>query len=263
MYKIKAIKVLIILSMFLLVLLPYVNSQTVDEIVLPQIPPVPQNSIYVIRHSATVNFSWSPNINCNLTILDPRKNVIVNSSVMINNPNTQMHEFTLQANQTTELGTNTYDMGCCVNGRCLKKSFAIEITPSGFKSDTSQSINYLMAFIGAFFLLLLCVIGALRLPKDNNRNEEGHVLAINHWKHLRTFLWFMSYVMVIWIVNILVIITNNFLPLGLAVEIFRIVFFILIISTLLVAPVVVFIIIKGVLKDKEIKKLWDRGFNSK
>jgi len=134
------------------------------------------------------------------------------------------------------------------------------VTRSGEVMSTPTSILYVIILIVSSFLFVLCLNGAISTPwKKPTRDDSGRILDISYLKYLKVILWFFSYMLLIWITNIMILITNNFLVFDVAFTFFRIIFFILLGGFFPVAVGTLFVIVMNFITDKKIKKMINRG----
>jgi len=114
-----------------------------------------------------------------------------------------------------------------VNGICLTASeltvwtYTFDVTLSGKLFTTQQAILYLVLDVFLIFMLMLSLWGAIILPFKNERDmSDSIIIGINYYKYLKVFLFYFSYLLFTWILNIFVGVSNNYLDLGLAFPIF-------------------------------------------
>lgn len=191
---------------------------------------------------------------CNLTVFYPNNSVLLNNQIMTNS--IYEHNISFVSNA---LGIHKADQVCKDQGFFASSTFYFDVTASGIQNTTSQSIIYIITFFGSLLLFFLFLFSAINVPVGTNRDPEGFLMGVDYWKYIRSGLWLFSYLSLIWVVNILVAITNNFLPLGIATTFFRMIYFFLLISILPLVPLVFYIFIYNVVRDKEIKSAIERG----
>ena len=137
--------------------------------------------------------------------------------------------------------------------------FQYEVTSSGSLLSTGKGIIYVITFFGLLFLFSILIFSFFNVPTEVKRDDEGFMLGINYWKYVKWGLGLFSYLTLLWTVNILVAISNNFLPLGVATVFFRMIYFFLLIAILPLAPIVFYIFIFNIVRDKEIRAALERG----
>lgn len=193
-------KKLILIGICMLLIIPFVLGQFIYE----------QNELVDIKVPCFYNEgictggAW-----CNVTILYP------DNTVLIDNENTThsgvYFNYTLLANQTTQLGEYQAIFICSDSGQNDSTTFPFIITPSGTQASTSQGIIYSLLFFSLLIFLLVCVYGAIIIDGDNKYDTGGGILLINYRKHLKAFLWFISYVIFLFTSMLSWKISENFL----------------------------------------------------
>ena len=140
-------------------------------------------------------------------------------------------------------------------------SFPIHVTPTGEALETSDSITYIILTASSILLFLLCLYGGIALPFRNRRNEEGGIISIEKLKYFKVGLLFLSYVLFVWVLNLLFSLSNNFSILTQYTGFFKIMF--LVINSMSYPVFVLMIILMGALawRDLNLKELLKRGFN--
>lgn len=139
-------------------------------------------------------------------------------------------------------------------------NYDYEVTPTGFILETSDSITYIILTAGSILLFLLCLYGGLVLPFRNGRDDNG-IMSVDKIKYFKIGLLFMSYVLFVWLLNLLFTLSNNFSILTQYTAFFRIIFLVM---NAMSYPIFVFMLIfMSVIawKDFQLKKLLLRGFN--
>ncbi len=116
-------------------------------------------------------------------------------------------------------GAYQYNFTDVVNGRTditgisdgCTKTFAtfFEVTPSGIILTSGGSIVYLVLISGSLFLFVLCLWGGMVLPFRNKRAEAGKIIGIQRAKYPKVALLFLSYVFLVWLINLLITLSNS------------------------------------------------------
>ncbi len=88
-------------------------------------------------------------VECNITILRPNQEVIVNNLPMTFN--TAFYNLTLDTNETSVLGRHS-SIGICTGNSTGFSTFTFDITPTGFVLETGQSLVVLGSLILLLFL---------------------------------------------------------------------------------------------------------------
>lgn len=138
---------LIFIFALLLVTIPLVSSQEIFK----------QNEETNIIKSIRVDGGLANNLLCNITVQNPDKVIIVDFQPM--QDRTSYFNYTFPANNLTELGEYKYDVSCTNSIINETGSFTFEVTPSGKRFDTADSITFgiilgIIFLISIFFLYL-------------------------------------------------------------------------------------------------------------
>jgi hypothetical protein len=177
-------KIILFLVMFLLI--PLVSG----------IPVYTQDDPVDIRHPIRVGGGADPNVIANVTVTDPRNQIIFAGEMTFDVDNEE-HSITLPSSNTSRLGVYDYCISSRIDGLNGTGCFQFEITLIGQRATTSQSIVF--GFIGFMSLIffLLALFGSIKIPFKNSRNERGFVVGINDLKYIKLLLWFVTYLLLI------------------------------------------------------------------
>jgi len=217
-------------------------------------------NINIFEKCSVNGFPCDSNYRCNITIRNPNEKVIILNKGMTRNDT--IYNFTLNTSQIKDIGTFQY-ISYCTNGELNGTSEKyFKVTPSGEDLDISKSIIYVIVLIASVLLFVVCLYIGIILPWKNTRDEHGLLIAINYKKYLKLFLFVFSYMILIWIVNILVGISNNFLTLGISATFFRVIYFFLLSFSLLIMPLGFVILFLSIANDIRTGKLLGRGIRT-
>jgi len=187
-----------------------------------------------------------------------------NSSSIISNvemtKRTADFNYTLDGSYTSNvLGTYSVKGFCWTASETQVWSYTFDVTKSGKEFTQEQAILYLVVVGVLIFIFLLFLCGAITIPFRNLRNDEEIIIGLNHLKYLKLFCIYISYLLFVWIMNLLVGLTNYYLDLGLALSMFAFIFRFLsrtLFPVFILTFAYAFILF---IKDKNMKKLIDRG----
>ncbi len=141
--------------------------------------------------------------------------------------------------------------------------YDFEVTPTGTILKTSDSNLYILLTLGSLFFFLLCLWGGIVLPFGNQRNDEGKVISVQKLKYFKVGLLFLSYVFLIWMLNLFLALSTNFSILTQYTKFFEVIFSVM---NAMSYPLFVFmLIIMSIMgwKDLALKKLLLRGISPK
>jgi len=198
--------------------------------------------------------------NCTFVNLSSVK--LPNGSVLFYNlemtKNAQDYNYSF--NSTDLLGEYMYNVCGNKDGDLECEDIGFYITKTGFEETTSNSILHFVLIIFVSFIFGLCLWGAISLPFENRREGSVGIISINKLKYFKIMLYFLSYVLLVWLMNLLFTISNNFNVLSQYNALFKILFKVLNVLSypLFVIMLVVFVVVA--IKDSKIKKLIEEGF---
>lgn len=189
----------------------------------------------------------------------PKQQVIVLNQTMTKNQT--VHNYTLSAPKTTTLGIYK-DTIYCSNGTLAGKNIIYhEITTFGNTLDLPRAILYFILLAGSMFLFLLCLWGAVVLPFSNNRTDIGQIYSIGKLKYFKLLFMFLCFPLLIWIVNLLFSLSNNFQLLAQYNTFIQMIFIILMNLSWPVFFIMMGTFVFVAWKDLELIKLLTRGLN--
>ncbi len=202
--------------------------------------------------------------NCeNCTFVNISSVKLPNSTIFLFNRNMvkSAQDYTFLFNTTDLLGEYFYSVCGDKDGDLECEDIQFFITKTGFEETTSNSILHFILIIFVSFIFIFALWGAVRLPWVNIREEGVGVISINKLKYFKIMLFFLSYVLFVWLMNLLLSISNNFNVLSQYNKFFTVLFNILnaMAYPLFVLMLVIFFIV--VVRDSKIKKLIEEGFN--
>ena len=190
---------------------------------------------------------------CYASVEDPEGMTALNNVSLTFNET--YFNITLPTNKTGEYSF----IGACSSSNNMIMEFTYEVTLSGKSFTLQQSLLYFVVVGILILVFLLSLSGAIIIPYKNIRDEEEIIIGINHFKYAKLFCIYFSYLLFIWIMNLLVGLTNYYLDLGLSFSIFA---FLLRFLMRTIFPVGVLIFVAVVIlfwKDKATQDLINRG----
>lgn len=81
---------------------------------------------------------------------------------------------------------------------------------SGEDIETADSLMYILLTFAVLFLFLLSLYFAIIMPYQNEVNHKGAVFKICKLKYVKLGLILLSYVLFVWLMNVLIGISDNF-----------------------------------------------------
>lgn len=100
---------------------------------------------------------------------------------------------------TSQLGQYIVDWKADPNGITSAGNFDFFITLTGQKPTTAQGTIYF--FLGFLSIIIFCLslYGAIKIKWKHPRDMKGQIIGLNDLKYLKLFLWFFTYLMLIFI----------------------------------------------------------------
>ncbi len=212
----------------------------------------PQNVEIDLKTPCTLDgFPCSSSATCNLTIQFPNNGSYLLNNIALTNLGNGDFNTTIIF---PLLGDYQREVNCQDSGQNDTLNDLITITQTGSVISTAQGIIYIIFLAVLIFLFLLCLAGAIYLPWDHGRTEEGSIVSVNDLKYLKIILFVFSYLSLMFIFGIMRGLTANHLFLTGFSGVFNVIYWIL--FSLLWPLIVLSIIIMTVafLKNLEIKE---------
>lgn len=100
---------------------------------------------------------------------------------------------------TTQLGQYVIDWKADPDGTTTAGNYDLFVTITGLKPTTAQGTIYF--FLGFLSIIIFCLslYGAVKIKWKHPRDMKGHIIGLNDLKYLKLFLWFFTYLMLIFI----------------------------------------------------------------
>ena len=158
----------------------------------------PLDAALDISHPLRSDGAVDNNIEANITVRGVDQTVIA-FGIMSLNDVTQEHNFTLDKNNNSKTGFYQYCI-TATNGTLSDTScFNYEVTITGERTDIAKSMFYIL--IGGILMIffLLSLYGSVKIPFKNTKNSNGRLVSINDLKYLKLFLWFCTYILLVFI----------------------------------------------------------------
>ena len=171
--------------------------------------------------------------------------------------------YIIEKGNFTESGDYSYvfDCGNTVEKETGKIDFVISYT--GKEINQQQVIIYFGAILVLIFFFALIVLIISKLPSKDTTDEDGTILQISNLKHLRPVLWAISWGIILTLMFIIANITIAFLPTAMIGNLFWALYTIMFWLTIIGLPLWFIWIFIKIFRDKEFKKLIERGVDVK
>lgn len=133
------------------------------------------------------------------------------------------------------------------------------VTKTGKILTTGNAISYFWISIASILIFIFTLWWGIVMPYEDIYTTEGKIDKINKLKNLKVVLFWIAYIDLIWILNILVEISNNFLLSDISFKFFSLTFKILLYSLFVVIPIGFMIMVKNMINDFKNTKAMERG----
>lgn len=271
-------KKLIIAILFLLVLFPLISSvpppQTNVNTAIGLEVQFPQ--IEAHRSNATHEFNFhvynisdglrldNTSVNCVFNLYNPHGIGLINQSTLPFSIANQDWEIIVLGGNFTITGEYNVLVDCNDGGFGGFDSFEVVVTTTGSILTTADTFIFFILTIGSLFLFVLCLWGGIVLPFRNKRSGgigEIKVIGVEWAKYPKIGLLFLSYVFLLWTLNLFLALATNFSSIQPFIGFFSIMFTVLNSASYPLFVVVFIIMFVLALKDLKLKALLDRGLS--
>jgi len=199
---------------------------------------------------------------CNFTRVMSPNNQTLLSNLNASNESTYFYYLVAKGN-FTKVGTHNYCYDC---GNTIEKStgcLTFEITYIGGELTLQMAMLYFISIGVLIFFFVLVVILISKLPSKDATDEEGTILQISNLKHLRPVLWVVCWGIILAMVFIVSNMALAYLPNKMIGSFFWLIYRIMFLMTLVGVPLWFIWIFAGIFKDKEYKRMIERGIDVK
>jgi hypothetical protein len=234
----------------LLIVLPIVTASTMQSL-----PPQKQYDPVIIWQSCD-NSTYS-----NISSVKNGAITLSGSQVMVEIEN-DYYEY--QFNTTETLGTYIVNGYCNENGVMTSWAYSFEVNPLGKIFTSAQATLYILVFIVAFVLFLVCIIGGIFLPSNDKRDEmTGYVIAVSNMKYLKILLLCFGYIMLTLMVYFAWMICYGYLDLDFLGNLFKFGFYTLLVLILPLFIIGCYVLISNMVRDSRLSEMLSRGLHVK
>lgn len=167
--------------------------------------------------------------------------------------------FTYDYCDTDLIGQYIVDGEGDVGGTSTVFSYDFEVTYDGNILNTQRAILYIGLIVILVFLFLLLMFNIGKLPSGEVVTDEGLLVDINNLKYLRPIFWALGWGLLLGIVFITSNISIAYLPTAMFGDFFFMLYRVMFLATLPMAIIWFIFLFARMFKDKEIKRMIDRG----
>lgn len=118
--------------------------------------------------------------------------------------------YEFNATESEEVGTYFMDG---LSNLDTPVGICFEVTKSGEDLDTSEAIIYILLTLSVLGLFLLSLYFTIAVPYSNKIDDAGAVIKVTKTKYIKLALILLSYVLFVWVLNVLVGVSDNFVNL--------------------------------------------------
>jgi uncharacterized membrane protein len=212
-----------------------------------------------IHHSVRLGGSPTTGASCNITVINPLGNSIVDFQPMTANTNTQTYNYTVSGNLLNLTGIYPYDITCVESPLNATESFSFELTNSGKEFTVGQSILYIFLLILSIGVFVLLIFLYFNVNLQDKLDINGEVLEFNTNKHFKLLFGSLAYMMFVWLTYLTWNISHTYLELSAGSNFFYPLFRI---SLTLLFPIILvtgILMIVQVVRSKKLNKKLERG----
>lgn len=122
-------------------------------------------------------------------------------------------ELIIDGGNFSESGEYSYILTCnsSIKGGFVADRF--EVNPSGEDLGTDEALIYILLTLAVLLLFLLSLYFTLITPYSNEISEKGAVIKVTKTKYIKLGLILLSYVLFVWLLNVLIGVADNFVGL--------------------------------------------------
>lgn len=148
---------------------------------------------------------------CFITIQAPNTSIVLNNQSMTNNY--QYYNVTFNSTQKQELGQYSAVVFCTGDIEAYT-TFNFLVTRTGKVADTSDSILYIGLLVFAFVIFSLSTWVMFRIPYKNPRNDSNYITRVTKTKYTKMLFFMISYGLFLWVFNLAITVSTNYLESG-------------------------------------------------
>jgi len=239
------IKSMIIMSVFILFLIPFASSEVMTLGIFKQ-----NTCVDLLQTCANCTY-------VNITnVVYPNSSSTVIGEAMSTLDDTR---FNYTFCSTEAIGKYIVNGFADVDG--LKTIFAydFDINYSGDRLSTSQGLLYVIFLIISLGVFLLTLYGSIKIKWKHTRNEDGKIIGLNELKYVKLVLITVTYLLSIWISFLIMGVSRNYLYIDAVTNLFNVVFWVLISGFFPIFVVTLAVFVINFVNDKKIHKALMRG----
>jgi len=199
---------------------------------------------------------------CNFTRVMGPNNQTLLSNVEATKDGTY-YSYLIDKDNFTSVGKYSYTYNCGNSVESKTGSINFEITYTGGELTAQATTVYILSIGTLIFFLILIILLISQLPTKDATDADDVILQINNLKHLRPVLWGISWIIIVALMFIISNITIAYLPTFMIGNLFWAIYTMMFWITIAGIPLWFVWIFTGLFRDKEIKRMIERGVDIK
>lgn len=246
--KFKTILLIIAVIILTIMVMNFVSSESIGEFQLDQ-----DVQIFQTCNNCTYcNFTRVMGLN-NRTILTNLESIRDDTYFF----------FDIDSNNFTKIGEYSYCYKCGNTIGTKTGCLDFEVTYTGGDLTLSIAVLYAVSMAFLIFLFILNLLLLNRLPGNDATDDAGTILQLNNLKHFRKVLWGVAWGLVLAMLFLISNVTLAYLPSSMFGNLFFLFYRLMFLMTIIAVPLLFIWIFAGIFRDREFKRLIERGIDIK
>ena len=234
------------------------------QVFYPQLDYVSQNAEFKL-HLHVSNISngfpmYNDNVECHLHLYNSTGQHTYTNG-LTKDANRWDHEVILLGGNFSDLGQHAFFIWCNNSYLGGEAKGVFEVTPTGEEFTTADSNNYLIIVIVVLAFLIASLYGFISIPFKNGRDDEDKLVSVNDLKYVKILLGFAVYGFFTWLANIMIVLTTNYVHLGVSLGFFTMMFKTMLWLMWPVVIITIVIIVWNMFNDMKLGKRLERGLS--
>lgn len=146
-------------------------------------------------------------------IINPNGTIILSNVAMTNSGNGSF-SYNLSKTYIPNAGIYTVEGYGDPDGTFKPWSYGLDVTNSGTTLQIGESILYVLLTIFIFLMLCVSLYLAWMTPYSNETDNLGFIIKVTRMKYVKMLFIATSYGLLLWVLNLAVGLSNNYISLG-------------------------------------------------
>jgi hypothetical protein len=235
---------------------PFTGESSNMDVVVPRLEVFGQNQNYTLNvHSFNeTDVLDNTTVSCYSHAYNFRGEHILNNQLPFNAVDGDWELF-VDPNNFSDLGEINLITWCNSSGQTGFIDLVSQVTKSGTLETTANSLFYILLSIGVLILFSISLYFNLTLPSGNIKDDAGAIIKVARVKYLKFMMILVTYPLGLWFLNILILISDNFVRLSHYSGFFSFIFLSLMRLSFPLFIFVFVIILFNIVKDSNINKM--------